>query len=300
MTERSHDDGAPGSSGRPPRRLIEAGPAADSEAFGIGLLREAEPTRPSAFRKQRIRAALGQTLLRRAPFGLRPAIIAGVLGGAAVASAALGHWPGWVHSTYRHLVAPAATTETVAARLARPTNATPLAMVVETPLATTQPALAEVAPSPAEPPPLVRARAMGTRRTESRIHQRPRASASHVDRDPSTAPAPAAAGKEPAAASAHPSGPAAPVRNAEDMSALSQAMRALRVDRDPLRARALARQYLERYPKGAVAEEALALVVEAAAAHQDADAAALGARYLRLYPTGAFRVRAQRAIDAAP
>ena len=56
-----------------------------------------------------------------------------------------------------------------------------------------------------------------------------------------------------------------------------------------MRARALLARYLGRHPNGALAEEALALSIEAAVAHHDADAAALGARYLQRYPAGPFR-----------
>ena len=72
-------------------------------------------------------------------------------------------------------------------------------------------------------------------------------------------------------------------------------MRALRLDHNPVRARALLATYLERHPNGALAEEALALTIEAAVAHHDGDAAALGARYLRRYPAGPFRALALRA-----
>ena len=72
-------------------------------------------------------------------------------------------------------------------------------------------------------------------------------------------------------------------------------MRALRVDHDPVRARGLLSRYLDRRPYGALAEEALALTIEAAVAHHDADAAALGARYLRRYPAGPFRALALQA-----
>ena len=72
-------------------------------------------------------------------------------------------------------------------------------------------------------------------------------------------------------------------------------MRALRLDHDPVRARGLLANYLERHPNGALAEEALALTIEAAVAHHDGDAAALGARYLRRYPAGPFRALALRA-----
>ena len=72
-------------------------------------------------------------------------------------------------------------------------------------------------------------------------------------------------------------------------------MRALRLDHDPVRARTLLARYLERRPNGALAEEALALTIEAAVAHHDGDAAALGARYLRRYPAGPFTELALRA-----
>lgn len=72
-------------------------------------------------------------------------------------------------------------------------------------------------------------------------------------------------------------------------------MRALRVDHDPARARGLLATYLQRHPNGALAEEALALTIEAAVAHHDGDAAALGARYLRRYPAGPFRALAEQA-----
>jgi outer membrane protein assembly factor BamD (BamD/ComL family) len=66
-------------------------------------------------------------------------------------------------------------------------------------------------------------------------------------------------------------------------------MRALRVERNPVRARALLTAYLDRHPKGELSEEALVMLVEAAAAHHDSDAQALVARYHKLYPRGTFR-----------
>ena len=86
-------------------------------------------------------------------------------------------------------------------------------------------------------------------------------------------------------------------RDAEDQEtqAVLAGMRALRVDHDPVRARGLLARYLERRPGGALAEEALALTIEAALAHQDDDAPALGALYLRRYPGGPFKAVALRA-----
>jgi hypothetical protein len=78
-----------------------------------------------------------------------------------------------------------------------------------------------------------------------------------------------------------------------------EAMRALRVERNPERARLLLAKYLDRHPRGALAEEALAMSVEAAVAHHDADAGALATRYLRLYPAGHFLALVRQAQTAA-
>ncbi len=101
--------------------------------------------------------------------------------------------------------------------------------------------------------------------------------------------------REPAAAprARHVAPPAATAPQAEKESqVVLEAMRALRLEKNPVRARALLAKYLERNPGGALAEEALALSIEAAVAHHDPDATALGARYLRRYPAGPFRALA--------
>jgi hypothetical protein len=83
----------------------------------------------------------------------------------------------------------------------------------------------------------------------------------------------------------------------EDPALVLAAVRALRVDRDPQRARALVGSYLRQYPAGSLAEEALAVEIEAAVDHRDPDAALLGAEYLIEYPNGAFAGLAQRTIS---
>ena len=84
----------------------------------------------------------------------------------------------------------------------------------------------------------------------------------------------------------------------EDSSAVTAAMRALRVERNPVRARGLLARYLADHPNGNLAEEALALSIEAALAHHDGDVAALADRYLRLYPRGSFQDLARQARAA--
>jgi hypothetical protein len=84
----------------------------------------------------------------------------------------------------------------------------------------------------------------------------------------------------------------------DDPSLVVDATRALRVDRDPKLARVLASRYLERYPGGALAEEALAVSIEAAIDHHDAEALALSARYLLQFPGGSFRGLAERTLTS--
>jgi hypothetical protein len=104
-----------------------------------------------------------------------------------------------------------------------------------------------------------------------------------------------------AAASRSRRAPVAPAPAAgEDTTAVSAAMRALRVEHNPARARALLARYLGEHPNGALAEEALAMSIEAAIAHEDGDVAALANRYLRLYPEGSFQGLARQAVAARP
>ena len=92
----------------------------------------------------------------------------------------------------------------------------------------------------------------------------------------------------------------APPPVSEDTSTVSAAMRALRVERNPVRARGLLARYLAEHPNGNLAEEALAMSIEAAVAHHDADVAALASRYLRVYPHGSFQSLARQALAAQP
>jgi hypothetical protein len=82
----------------------------------------------------------------------------------------------------------------------------------------------------------------------------------------------------------------------EDPSQVVAAVKALRQQRDPERAARLLAEYLTTHPRGALAEEALALSIEAAAARRDPAASEFARRYLKEYPTGRFRRTAEAAL----
>jgi hypothetical protein len=103
-------------------------------------------------------------------------------------------------------------------------------------------------------------------------------------------PAPRAIGAHAAATPAAAPGPA------EDPTPVVSAMRALRRDGDAARASALLDDYLRQHPTGALAEEALALAIEAATVRGDARARVLAAQYVTRYPHGRFRPAAERAL----
>src|SRR6185369_2668648 len=87
---------------------------------------------------------------------------------------------------------------------------------------------------------------------------------------------------------------------AEDVRPLLAAMRAIHVEQDPARGRALLGKYLADNPHGRFSEEALAMAIEAAVVLRDPVAAALSDRYLALYPSGPFRATARRAKLGLP
>ena len=85
-------------------------------------------------------------------------------------------------------------------------------------------------------------------------------------------------------------------RAGEDPSQVAEAVRALRKQGDAGRAQALLDQYLRANPRGALAEDALALSIEAAAARKDPRATEYARRYLARYPNGRFHAVAERAL----
>ncbi|HVV48468.1 MAG TPA: hypothetical protein VHO06_02315 [Polyangia bacterium] len=220
------------------------------------LLRSTDPYKAPPGRKQRVLLGLGRSGPRRAPVLLRAAIVTGVLiGFGAIASAALGPWRGWLGRTYARLVSHQA-----------PSATGPTIERVRARRPAAAPPLALVATPPAAP--VV---------TEAPPTGRASVPPPHLHRLMPAAPAPQTPQAE------------------QDTQLVLEGMRALRLDHDPVRARALLAGYLDRRPGGALAEEALALTIEAAVAHHDGDGPALAARYLRRYPAGPFRALAQQA-----
>ncbi len=73
-----------------------------------------------------------------------------------------------------------------------------------------------------------------------------------------------------------------------------EAMRALRREGQPERARHLLAEHQARYGGSALGEEALALSMEAAVAVGDPQASSLAKRYLKRYPAGHYRETAER------
>jgi len=264
-----------------PARLVEdpAVRADVSAAWALGLLRGAEPYQAPAGRKQRVQLRLGHTPRRHAPLMLRLAVMALVLcGGAAIVSAALGDWPGWMARAYERVVGkpPVGHAPT---RARAPRRGAALRGAALNEAASGEAASSEAAPSDMPPP------AAGSE-IQTPVPAAPiaRAPEPRLQRD-AIAPRP-----HRAATSTAPVG--------EDTSAVSAAMRALRVERNPARARGLLARYLSEHPNGNLAEEALAMSIEAAIAHHDGDVADLASRYLRTYPQGSFQTLARQALAA--
>jgi hypothetical protein len=267
------------------RRLIDEPATGTSSAFAdlwsIALLRSATPNQTTAGRRHRVWMGLAHPVDRRPKVAFRRLVFVAILaifgGATAIASAARGHWPAWATRAYERLVprsSPvAAVTSSDAAsartrRGARPSPRVELPVVAsaaeDTPSLDDVPALANDLPSAAVAP----QRSMGERRDRARVR--------------------------------HASQAAVVAAVQEESAPVLAAMRALRRDRDPVRARSLLDTYLVEHPNGALAEEALAMSIEAAVAHHDSDARLLAERYAQSYPNGPFRVLAKRTLTVLP
>jgi TolA-binding protein len=118
------------------------------------------------------------------------------------------------------------------------------------------------------------------------------------------APAPVAVPTPAAPAAVPPTPHRAPVAVAgvadpasDEQRLVAAAVRALRHEHDPARAAQLLARYLERYPDGAAAEDALALALEATLGRDPPRAAGFATRYLARYPAGRWSSLARRALE---
>jgi len=119
---------------------------------------------------------------------------------------------------------------------------------------------------------------------------------------PATAPA-APATREPPTSPTTARSRAAPSRRAassQESQLFLSAWTALRTADDPATSRAALAEYLRRYPRGSLVEEAHGLAIEAASRLHDPDAARLAARYLRRFPRGRYAGLARAALAATP
>lgn len=248
----------------------------------LGLLRAgATPCSHQAIatRKQRVWMGLGHPVERRYGGGLRRLAFAvvtvlGVFGGAtAIASAALGHWPGWATRVYQRWAPPAA----VAPRTTAPvSNVSRGRRAGGRSWASSH---AEGAPATGTSAVAQAAAALPNVGAEAPPQARERRSLDHVKRI----------------------SPSSGVALRDETAPVLAAMRALRRDHNPARARALLESYLSEHPNGSLAEEALAMSIEAAVARQDLlDAHRLAERYLSTYPHGPFHVMATRTLADPP
>ncbi len=265
----------------PARRLSDRKTVASSSAeeLVINLLRAQRPYTMPLGRRQRLSIALAGVNRRR---GRTPAFAALALAfaivvcGGAFASARLLHWPRWLADRF---APPAAPPLSSTAATTRPRErSAPASPTITSPTTGSPVDPAPVAPAAALPIP-------------------PRASA--TARVPAT-PSRAFRAVRPPAAPNRPTAPLAKPGNAatpeEDTALALAALRALRRGHDPVHARALLDAYILAHPDGPLAEEALAISIEAAVAHHDPDARALALRYLRLYPNGSFRALARQSV----
>jgi hypothetical protein len=83
----------------------------------------------------------------------------------------------------------------------------------------------------------------------------------------------------------------------EEARLVLRAMKSLRRDRNPRAAAKQLDQYLAKFPRGVLLEEALGLAIEAAVLRGDDRASDLARRYLTRFPSGRFRSAAESALQ---
>lgn len=270
------------------KRLVEQSPSPGSEQRLTELLHRIEPTEHDPFRRRRVWTSLMSARSRygrRSPWTLRALWIAVLLGGGTAAAAlgsgvlsgsVLGGSPGFVEEWFGTR-SPAKATELEAQGDVPPRN-TPSAAASDEPHAAKEDD----------------ARPEATEETEP-------GDADHTSAQPSSEPT---AGPPPGAVQdkRRPKGPAAPTTekaSGEDPTPVLAAIRAWRSEGDAARAQRLLDGYLRDNPRGALAEDALALSIEVGAARKDPRAVTQAKRYLAAYPKGRFRNLAEKVVNGA-
>lgn len=252
------------------------------------LVRATQPVVPSELRVRWARRRLNSAAHSRRPRVLRPAAVFGLVFGLAATAAAAWGTGRYVVDEYFGENDTSSAEPVIRESSGRITEQTPKALSPSSPAppatetAATEPPLPEAPPAPS-------ARSRGLEATGNgslSVRSMARSASPHVPRgsDPLVA-------AESSSVEASPSG----TGNASDAALVLRGLRALRKDGDPDEAARLLDEYRKRLPEGALAEEALALSIEAALARGDADAAQLADTYLSRYPKGRFRDGARRA-----
>jgi hypothetical protein len=246
-------------------RLREGG-ATDPSGSAIERLCQSQPpTEPDLAMQARVLERLERP--RRQALRLRPAFVAlCVLLFAGTASALWG--------TARRWLAPARPTATAPAPL--PVRPAPVAATSSPPTST---------PAGTAPAPLV----MHAVAPPSHVQRRKQVVAAERVAD--------SVERRPIETSPPPTSRPAPLLDPQESVLVHAAVRALRVDGRTSRARALLSEYLSRFPHGALAEDAVALQIEAAVAERDSIAARRWAtRYVNDFPSGRFRAVADSVL----
>lgn len=277
------------------KRLVEQSPGSTPEQRLTELLRRIEPAGSDPFRKRRVWSSLMSARsrsVRRGPRALRALWIAVLLGGG-TAAAALGngvfggtggwsdHWLG-SDTPAEPPAATAPDTSRLHSKASAAGEPSPAAAASPDPGAPDdEPSADRDAPDAEETTP----GSIGAASTGGKSKAAARASGEEASRTRDAARSPSAAA------------PPAPARpTGEDPTPVVAAIRAWRSEGDAARAQRLLDRYLRDNPRGALAEDALALSIEVAAARKDPRAVPRAKRYLAAYPKGRFRSLAEKVV----
>ena len=269
------------------KRLIEQSPGPGSEQKLAELLRRLEPTESDPFRKRRVWLSLMSARARygrRGPWTLRALWIAvllgggtaaAALGGGALADGGLGS-PGFLEDWFgARSPAESVERDLQGHQAPRGTRSPPEADELHPANEDEAGSAATGGADPADTP---------------EVSLEP-------SREPTADPSRGATPEK-----LRPRPPAAPTTqkaSVEDPTPVVAAIRAWRSDGDAARAQRLLDGYLRDNPRGALAEDALALSIEVAAARKDPRAVTQAKRYLAAYPKGRFRSLAEKVVNGA-